>query len=246
MLYQKDILGLYDLLPFSGYLISENERLGKKLSLGSIFFRYLLKESNAEIYGEYGRNDRAASIINLLTDDNYNRGYIFGFKKILKKSYFNFKPIISIEATQLDASKPSQIYNAQSWYTHDYVRHGYTNLGKYLGASIGPGSNSQSLDLSFLRGNTYFGVMMERLVHNNDFFYNAYYPLNDWKRHWVDMSSFFHFQTKLYNNAFLKATFGITRSMNYEYREVLVDPLLPGNGFDPINLFSNVILIYNW
>ncbi|MGG2352536.1 hypothetical protein ACE4Z7_25400, partial [Salmonella enterica] len=63
-----------------------SEKENKKASLGSIFLRYILQEENAEIYGEYGRNDRYASPINLITDKNYPGGYIVGFRKLSNMS----------------------------------------------------------------------------------------------------------------------------------------------------------------
>ncbi len=245
-IYQNNIRGPLDLVPLSGWLVSKSEKFNQKFSLGSIFFRYVLKESNAEVYAEYGRNDRGASIVNLITDDHYNRGYVVGLRKISGKNSHNTRFEVTAEITQLDATKANEIYTASSWYINENVRHGYTQLGKVIGAGIGPGSNSQSIDISMLKGKAKFGILLERLVHNNDFYYNAYYPAKYWKRHWVDMNALYHAYFEFKKHYFVKAQVGVTRSLNYEWRETLVESLILGNGYDPINIHGNLMVVYHW
>ena len=43
---------------------------------------------------------------------------------------------------------------AGSWYQHGFVYDGFTNEGEVLGASIGPGSNSQYISLTKLKKNS--------------------------------------------------------------------------------------------
>jgi hypothetical protein len=218
---------ILDLLP-----LSANENY----SVGSMFFRYILKESRAEFYGEYGNND-----------NNNQRGYVFGFQKISHENKHHLRFIVNAEIAQLDATSMNQILNATSWYTSSTVTQGYTQLGKVLGAGIGPGSNSQMLDISLIKGKNKFGVTFQRLVHNNDFYYNAYYPINYWKAHWIDMSALYHTSILIKNQFYVNASFGIIRSLNYDWRFIpLIDPVLPGNGYDPLNLHANLSIIYHW
>ena len=246
-IYHKDISGPGDLLPFTGIIVSDAEKKGLKATYGSVFFRYLLKEARAEVYAEYGRNDRSASIINLITDQSYSRGYVVGFRKITKANRHNIRFEVTTEFTNLQATNAQEIVSARSWYINSNVRHGYTQLGKVMGAGIGPGSKSQSIDMNILRRKTKIGVTLERIDHNNDFYYNAYYPIRYWKKHWVDMGALYHAYFELKKQLFVKAQFGITRSLNYNWWEIpLVDPLLPGQGYDPINLHGNLTLIKHW
>ncbi|MFY8165107.1 MAG: capsule assembly Wzi family protein, partial [Sediminibacterium sp.] len=122
-IYNNDISGPLDVLPFAGLLVSSSEKSNLKATYGSVFFRYLLKEAHAEVYAEYGRNDRGASIVNLITDDQYSRGYVVGLRKITKASSRNIRFEITAEITQLDATKAKEIYAATSWYTNSNVRH---------------------------------------------------------------------------------------------------------------------------
>lgn len=246
-IYNNKMSGPLDLVPFAGLLVSNAEKANLKASYGSIFFRYVLKEARAEVYAEYGRNDRGATIVNLITDKNYNRGYVVGFRKITNANRHHLRFEVTTEFTNLQATNAQEIYNAKSWYINTNVRQGYTQLGKILGAGIGPGSKSQSIDISVLKRKTKIGVTLERIDHNNDFYYNAYYPIKYWKKHWVDMSALYHAYFELKKQLFIKAQFGITRSLNYNWWEIpLVDPVLPGKGYDPINLHGNLTLVYHW
>jgi hypothetical protein len=246
-IYNNNINGPLDLLPFAGLLVSNAEKANLKASYGSVFFRYVLKEARAEVYAEYGRNDRGASIVNLITDKNYNRGYVVGFRKITNANRHNLRFEVTTEFTNLQATNAQEIYTARSWYINNNVRQGYTQQGKLLGAGIGPGSKSQSIDVSILKRKTKIGVTLERIDHNNDFYYNAYYPIRYWKKHWVDMGAMYHAYFELKKQLFVKAQFGITRSLNYKWWEIpLVDPVLPGKGYDPINLHGNLTLVYHW
>ena len=115
-----------------------------------------------------------------------------------------------------------------------------------MGAGIGPGSNSQSIDISILKNKAKFGILLERLVHNNDLYYNAYYPAAYWKKHWIDLNALYHAYFEVKKRVVIKAQVGITRSLNYEWRETLIEPLILGNGYDPINIHGNLMVIYHW
>lgn len=207
-----------------------------KYSVGSVFFRYLLKESHADFYGEYGNNN-----------NKNQRGYVFGILKVTEANQHKYHFEFNAEITQLDATKFNQIYNAESWYTSIAVTQGYTQLGKVIGAGIGPGSNSQLMDISMRKEKIKFGVTLERLVHNNDFYYNAYYPISYWKAHWIDMSALYHASFPFKNHFYINAAVGITRSLNYEWRIIPdIDPVLPGNGYDPLNFHGNLTIVYHW
>lgn len=216
-----------DILPFSD---------SSKYSVGSVFFRYLLKESHAEFYGEYGNNN------------NLNqRGYVFGILKVTEENKHHYRFELNAEITQLDATTFNQIKNADSWYTSNSVRQGYTQLGKVLGSGIGPGGNSQLIDISMRKGKIKYGVTLQRTVHNNDFYYNAYYPINYWKAHWIDLSALYHAYFPIQHHLYLNASMGITRSLNYEWRQIPnIDPVLPGNGYDPLNFHGNLTFVYHW
>ncbi len=241
-LYKSDISGIADILPLEGIIQSNSEKQNKKSSLGSVFFRYVMPEENAELYAEYGRSDRSASIINLISDKDYPRGYVVGMRKLSDKRSNGSQIEFAAEITQLELPNATLINQAKSWYTNDYVRQGYTNNGKVMGAGIGPGSNSQMIDISWVKVMSKIGFMFERLVHNNDFYYYAFAIPPDYTRHWIDLSTTFHADWK-YKRFLFSSEVALTRSLNYEWY------VIPGfayfkNGYDFLNLHAKLSFAY--
>lgn len=227
---------------------------GPSATMGSIFARYLLPEDNAEMYFQYGRSDKMATAWNLL-QDTIPRGYLAGARKLFKIGHQNKKNPsflqLGIEVTQLQVPNRSLIIQSKSWYTDDYVRHGYTNSGQVLGSPIGPGSNSQRLEFSWIKGLSKIGIEVERLVHNADFYYN--YNINsgsyDFNRQWIDLSSSlvwsFPFKQWLF---FGQVSF--IRSINYNWKSLIPQWVTPENyfsdGWDMMNIHRRVGFVYDW
>ena len=127
---------------------------------------------------------------------------------------------------------------------NDYVRQGYTNYGQVMGAGIGPGGNSQMIDISWMKDFTKVGFLFERVVHNNDFYYAAFGPLGDFGRHWIDLSTTLHADWR-YNRFTFSAQLGLIRSLNDEWWKVY----FPGvsifeNNNDVLNFHGNLGFSY--
>jgi hypothetical protein len=243
-LYQPDISGIADVLPLSGLIKSSTEKNKQKASLGSLFVRYLIPGEKAELYIEYGRTDKAATLINLVGDSQYPRGYVAGIRKLFslrgKSSFIEF----ASEFTQLQLPTAELINEGASWYTHPNVRHGYTHNGQVLGAGIGPGSNSQMADISWVKGFNKIGIMIERIARNNDYFYKAFIIIHDYTRKWADISTTVHADWQV-AKFLLSSRIGLIRSLNYEWYN------FPGlryfeNGYDVLNLHMNLAVSYRF
>lgn len=193
--------------PNSEILLPHENKISNA-QLGSIFFRYKMPESMMEVYAEYGRGNRWAVPWNLF-GDTIPTAYMVGFRKLLplssneKKGYI----LINAEITQLqlpdarlvfNESSPLSVPKTNSWYTHPYIAQGYTNDGQVLGASIGPGSNSQTLNLSWVKGKKRIGIQIDRVANNNDF--SIYSNISgvigygNPDRYWVNMNYGFNAQ----------------------------------------------------
>lgn len=243
-LYHQDLHGVADWLPLQNFIHSSNEKDMKKGVLGSVFIRYVLPEENAELYAEYGRNDKAANIINLISDKDYPRGYVVGMRKLANLRPNKSRMEFTAELTQLELPTANLINRAESWYTHDYVRQGYTNYGQVMGAGIGPGSNSQMLDISWLKGDTKLGVELQRIVRNNDLYYNTFAYSQDWTRHWTDLTAKIHGYWK-FNRFYINASMGLTRTLNYQYWALPNAPYLQ-HGYDFLNFHGSLAVVYRW
>ena len=244
--YYKDAKNLGDYLPFQNFVNAHIDKLNKRANMGSLFARYLLPESGAEVYLEYGRNDQYSTPINLLNGQKYPRGFIAGFRRISTPNKRGIRYSLTTEFAQLDATYKEQVVSAKSWYTNDYVRQGFTNNGKVIGAGIGPGSTSQMLDVSILYGNSNSGLTLQRIANNRDFYFSAYQDYVNWKSHWVDLSAKFHSNFFLRKKVAVNFNFTITNSLNYNWWFIpLTDPILPGRGFDAINYTTNIMFVYS-
>lgn len=241
-LYHSDISGIADVFPLEGIIRSGSEKNGKKASLGSLFARYVMPEDHAELYFEYGRNDKSPSLLNLVTDNGYPRAYVAGFRKLFpsrkRNSYIEF----ASEFTQMELPNAELIQQGASFYTHPYVRQGFTNDGQVLGAGIGPGSNSQLLDISWVKGFTKVGLRFERIAHNNDFYYNAFVITQDFTRHWIDLSTSLHANWQ-FNRFLFSSQMGLIRSLNYQWY-IFPDLGYFKNGYDVLNFHANVSFSY--
>jgi hypothetical protein len=247
-LYPSDAKSVVDFLPIDGIVRTSAAKSGHKATLGSLFARYIMPSELAEVYFEYGRGDKAPDIFNSLVDKNYPKGFIFGLRKLFplnpKGTFIQFAT--EITQLQLDDAKLLLDTTSTSWYTHPYVRHGFTNLGQSVGAGIGPGSNSQSLEISWLKGFNKIGLVFERVVRNNDFYYYNYQQSGDYNRHWIDLSTELMVQWQ-FKKIQISADAGIIRSINYEWFSMPPDQN-PGSyfrgGWDLLNFHSQISIRY--
>jgi hypothetical protein len=216
----------------------------KKAIMGSLFARYIMPAENAELYFEYGRNDKVPTLFNLAFETGYPRAYVAGFRKLFatrKKHFWEF----AAEFTQLQLPTAELTQTTNSWYTSEKVPHGYTHQGQVIGAGIGPGSNSQIMDISYVNGMNKIGVKFERLVHNNDFYYYTWQGLNEFARRWVDLSTTIHANWQ-FKQLILSGQMGLIRSQNYQWRTLEAPLFYFSRGYDRLNFHSKIALTYRF
>lgn len=180
-------------IPLSKESSGTNEEVDDKNrnQLISLFMRWIFPKSKAEIYFEYGREDHSWDLRDFLLEPSHSSGYIIGMRKLFQLNSNSTHIQLILEATHLAANQTTINRDPPgkkiaSWYTHGRVRHGYTNVGQLIGAGIDPGSNLQTLHLSWNQGLKQIGIEFERYVHNNDFWYNY---IKDFRSNWVDISA---------------------------------------------------------
>lgn len=198
--------------------------------LGSLFFRYAMPKDHAEIYAEYGRSDKMISPFDLLKD-SVPFGYTIGFRKLLPAKKNNSYFSLSFELTHLGLSKAHQIFDINniwggpnpksfSWYTNANIRHGYTNDGRVIGAGIGPGSNSQTLNISWHQNKNMLGFQVQRVMRNTDFYYYYYYNGNigdgNTAAFWTDISTSLFAQWQ-FKQLMLAGSIDLLNSINYKW-----------------------------
>jgi hypothetical protein len=137
--------------------------------LTSVFARWLLTGSRAEVYFEYGKNDHSWNTRDFLMSPYHARSYTLGLNKLVPyKGMENEFIQVGVELTHMEQSIDRIFREAGEWYMHSEVLHGYTNRGEVLGAGIGPGGNLLSANVSWVKGLKQIGLQIERYEHNGD------------------------------------------------------------------------------
>ena len=197
-----------------------NEDAKQRDQIVSLFLRWVFKESKSEIYFENGWNDHKQDLWDLFQDPSHARALTFGLAKIFKnndasKHYYKF----NFEHTQLQQSADRIARPAGAWYMHGYVRHGYTQMSQVIGAGIGPGSNSQTLDFSLWKKNEVWGIQCERFSHNLDFAYDVYtdYSIGEYNRKWVELQ-FNAYGYKNFGKFTVNGKIGTSINRNYQWQ----------------------------
>jgi hypothetical protein len=202
-----------------------------KQEIGSMFFRFAMPEDHAEFYGEMGLPNEAPWPWKFFKE-KMRPGFVFGATKLVPLKLFESYLSLNVEFTQLQLMNPKDIFyfgypnsggKPNGWYTNTIVRQGYSNKGQLLGASIGPGSNNQSISLSWNKGYNKAGIFVERTVYNNDFYYSVYYNpyasngYGYYNRYWVDFTKRLELQLMPIKNILLSASFTNTNALNYRW-----------------------------
>lgn len=233
------------LQPFQKKNTSEYFR--ERDQLVSIFTRYLLPESKAEVYFEYGFNDHSEDLRDFLLDPEHSRAYLVGFSKLLSLNRKDEFIQADLEFTQLSQGASSLLRDAGAWYVHGKIRQGYTNEGQVMGAGIGPGSNLQSFSISWNKKLKGIGLQFERLVRNNDFYNLAWAHNKDFRKRWVDLSASANVEWD-YKNLLINARASVIRSLNYQYW--LIDRPWEGiyfqSGYDVFNFQGQLGITYRF
>jgi hypothetical protein len=202
-----------------------------KQEIGSMFFRFAMPEDYAEFYGELGMPDEAPWPWKFFKE-RMRPGFVFGATKLVPLKLFNSYLSLNVEFTQLHLTNSRDILyegypwgggKPNSWYLSTIVNQGWSNNGQLMGSSIGPGSNNQSISLSWNKGYNKIGIFVERTVFNNDFYYSVYYNpyaangYGYYNRYWVDLTQRLELQLMPIKNILLSASFTNTHALNYRW-----------------------------
>jgi len=225
---------------------STNEDARKRDQYASFFARWVMPESHSEVYLQYGRNDHPYNLRDALSEPEHSRAYVAGFRKLVPLSKEDEFIQVGIELTQLEGARTGSGREQPIWYAHYQVQSGYTNNGQVLGAGIGPGSNLQSADVSWVKGLKRIGLQIERLVNNNDLYYLA---VADSRRRWIDLSFTGKFDWTFKNFVF-NSQLALIHSNNYQYTAKdlgITRPTFWKWDYQDINnIHLKVGVLYNW
>lgn len=190
----------------------------------TIFGRLALKKTKSEIYFEYGRRDHAFNWRDFTLSPEHARAFLMGFNQLINLPNWKSQLQIRGELTQQQESINRYIRNEGiqggfTWHTHGISR-GFVNYGQPLGVGIGTGSNVQTLEFALVNGVNKTGILLERLVNNQDFYYRALFQFGE-RKPWVDYSLGFLFDRQ-FGNLLLSSRLQVIHARNYQWQ---IDPL---------------------
>jgi len=192
--------------------------------LFNIFTRYLLKEANLEVYGEFGWNDHKYNLRDLVLNPDHSAAFTFGFRKIFSRQKLNKYYKLETEYTQMAPTNSDIARGSGNWYTHYQIGEGYTQFGQIIGGGITPGDNLLSLRISQINKTTAQSIKFEKYQHDPQFF----------NVKWTDWCLAFRHQ-QYWKAMTVSAGMELVRRTNFQHAE--------GNAF---NLQPSIKLLYNW
>jgi hypothetical protein len=217
---------------------------GERNQLVSVYLRYVMPESHAEFYAEFGREDAAWDFEDLISDINHTRAYMLGFRKMTPLKKKDHWLMLEYEMTEIaqGLSSVARAYN-YSWYVHGDKTH-YSHVGQVLGAGIGPGGAIQTGAFSwFGPKDKKLTLRVERYEHNRETYYYRlpyiqYLDANgrsivggpiwpDISKRWIDFSGFLSYQQRFYG-FIIQAQVQMMQTWNFNWQ---FDFTQPGNAF---------------
>jgi hypothetical protein len=127
--------------------------------LASVYGRLLLPKAKAEVYFEYGWNDYAYNLRDILMSPTHSAAFLVGFKKIIEINKVEAVDF-SVELNQMAQQADALVRDAGEWYRH-WFQSNYSNYGQVLGAGIGKGSNSLISSIVYRKGFDQLGLIFE-------------------------------------------------------------------------------------
>ena len=217
-------------------------------SMGSWFMRYAMPKEHAEIYFEYGRSDTDLSISNIFQSSPYGRGYTAGLKKGYSLGKSDQLILLGAEITNLSLPEKEQVnYQPKSWYLHEYIRQGFTHKGRVLGAGIGPGSNTQTVYVQWMKKLSFVGLRFNRVIHNLDFYHSTkYYNSDHFNQYWATLNAALYLNWH-YKQVNLSGEVFWQRDYNYNWEWIRYT----ANGFenigaDEVNYGGKLLIQYRF
>ena len=216
--------------------------------MGSWFMRYQMPKEHAELYFEYGRSDTDLNITNIFQNNPYGRGYTAGLKKGYPLGKTDQLILLGAEITTLSLPEREQVNNQpKSWYLDDYIRQGFTHKGRVLGAGIGPGSNTQTIYVQWMKKLSFVGLRFNRVIHNLDYYHSTkYYNSDHFNQYWATLNAAFYLNWH-YKQVSLSGEVSWQRDYNYNWEWIRYTP----NGFenigaDEVNYGGKILIQYRF
>ena len=192
-----------------------DDRLQSQQLIG--FARLVIPKTKAEIYFEFGRRDHAVDWREYILNPEHARAYLLGFKKLISlpnESFFEVNGEVLQQQESINILTRYGASGGSSWASHG-IRQGFTNQGQLLGPGVGPSSNVQTLETSWVKGVKKLGVRWERLNRHQDVYTRRFNDPSENGR-WVDYSARLLADWQ-FKNLLVSSTFNLVYSLNPQW-----------------------------
>ena len=232
MQYEKDMIYWQDHIPVKNIFTSiANDRIEKPIIQTAFYFNYEMPQAHTSFYGEVGWNLTNTSLRNWLIQPDKGYASTWGMKKIFPTSKKYYWELLA-ELTQVQLLTRAEQFSTgvpPSWYLGAHVREGYTNDGQLLGAGVGPGGSSQTMEFNWRKNSNRIGLTLERRGHNTDFYELAFYDSKDFRRYYVDFMTTLKVDWQ-FKNLTIGPRISYMQTNNYQWAlfQTINDYYLPG------------------
>lgn len=212
----------------------------------TIFARWVVPGARAEVYGEFGRRDHEATWRGVWLNPEHARAYLLGFSKLFSREGTGDIQVRMEMFQQQESINILARYNGfiggANWGGHSRAINGFTHRGQMLATGIGPSSNVQTLEISWVDGINRIGLRLDRLNRHQDIFVKRFNDATDEQR-WVDFA-FSPFAEWKFSRFVLSSRLNFINSFNYQWGLQQTEETVRAAGNDVFNVQGNFSLIY--
>ena len=201
----------------------------------SLFAEWTFPKVGFTVYGEFGRDDFS---YNEKTNPFHTAIYTVGTKQLIPLHFtklfpklsqsFDLESELNFEWNDFELSQDFQLqWTYLGYYSHGFVKQGYTHKGQVLGAGTGWSGNSQFLQYKIYYPKGYFAFSFHRFCQNNNSVYSqAVYAIANgeqgsiFKQWYSNFETYFcySFETNIYILNNLNVDFILNDIYIYKYQ----------------------------
>ena len=210
------------------------------------FARLVIPKAKAEVYFEFGRRDHAVNWREFLLNPEHARAYLLGFKKLIflsNEAFFQFNGEILQQQESINILTRYGKIGDKSWSSHG-IKQGFTHKGQMLGPGVGPSSNVQIIETSWVKGMKKVGIRWERINRHQDVFIRIFNDTSENGR-MVDYSARILADWQ-FDNLLVSTTTNFIYTLNNQWALSEMSTSSFPKGKNSFTVVGQVNLIYFW